>query len=56
MKLKCAYIHRENVLRHFYFIYFPNGGHIDYLSLTYATNKRKILKLRYIYYKYYKQH
>jgi len=26
-----------------YFIYFPNGTYIDYLSLTYATNKNEIL-------------
>jgi len=37
-------------------IYFPNGRYIDYLSLTYATNKNKILKLHYKYYKCYKQH
>jgi len=27
-----------------YLLYFPNGRYIDYLSLTYATNKNKILK------------
>jgi len=38
----------------FYF-YFPNGRYIDYLSLTQATNKTKILKVHYKYYEYYKQ-
>jgi hypothetical protein len=33
----------------FYF-YFTNGRYIDYLSLTYATNKNRIFKLRYKYY------
>jgi hypothetical protein len=34
-----------------YFIYyFTNGRYVDYLSLTYATNKNRILKLRYRYY------
>ena len=28
---------------------FPNGRHIDYLSVTYATNKDKMLKLHYKY-------
>jgi len=32
------------------------GIYIDYLSVTYATNKNKILKLHYKHYKYYKQH
>jgi len=31
------------------FIYFPNGRYIDCLSLTYATNKNKTLKLQYRY-------
>jgi len=29
--------------------YFPNGRYIDCLSLTYATNKSKTLKLQYRY-------
>jgi len=33
-------------------IYFPNGSYIDCLSLTYATNKSKMLKLQYRYKKY----
>ena len=58
-----------DIMRHFYtslfkqvtclvsvFIYFPNGRYIDYLSLTYATNKNDTLKLHYKYCKYYKQH
>jgi len=31
------------------FIFF-NGRYIDYLSLTYATNKNRILKFHYKYY------
>jgi len=38
------------------FVYFPNDRYIDYLSLTYATNKNKVLQLHYKYYKYCKQH
>ena len=38
-----------------FYIYFPYGRDIDYLSLTYATNRNKILKLHYKWYKYYKQ-
>jgi len=30
-----------------YLFYFPNGSYIDPLSLTYATNKGKTLKLQY---------
>jgi len=37
-------------------VYFHSGRYIDYLSLPYATNKNKILKLHYKHYKYYKQH
>ena len=33
----------------FIFFYFPNGRFIDCLSLTYATNKGKMLKLHYKY-------
>ena len=40
----------------FFFIYFPTGRYTDYVSLTYATNKNKILKLHYKHCKYYKQH
>ena len=29
--------------------YFPNGRYIDCLSLTYATNKSKTLRLQYTY-------
>jgi len=36
--------------------YFPNGRYIDYLSLTYATNKNKTPTLRNKYYQYYEQH
>ena len=32
-----------------FFFYFPNGGYIDHLSLTYETNKGKMLKLHYKY-------
>jgi len=31
------------------FIYFPNGRYIDCLSLTYVTNKSKMLELQYRY-------
>jgi len=31
------------------FLCFPNGRYIDCLSLTYATNKGKMLKLHYKY-------
>jgi len=31
-------------------IFFSNGGYIDCLSLTYATNKSKKVKLHYKYY------
>ena len=31
------------------FFYFPNGRYIDCLSLTHATNKRKMLKLHHKY-------
>ena len=33
----------------FNFFYFPKGKYIDCLSLTYATNKGKMLKLHYKY-------
>ena len=31
------------------YLFFPNGKYIDCLSLTYATNKSKTLKLQYRY-------
>jgi len=31
-------------LYYYYYYYYSNGRYIDYLSLTYATNKNKILK------------
>ena len=59
----CAFVGVAKVLiyhneRNEQCFYFPNGRYIDYLSLTYATDKNKILKLHYTrkYYKYYKQH
>jgi len=35
----------------FFILFVRNGRYIDYLSLTYATNKNKVLTVRYKYYK-----
>ena len=44
-------VHTHVTLQENFIFYFPNGRYIGCLSLNYATNKNKILKLRYEYYK-----